>query len=479
MFCKDLSFDATITDSKGRSIEVDCVVSEPIASGLAATIEIEIPLNDKKQFMLENPCSLRGAFGALEIKIEELWYRSISVGATQRKHARGSFKINHAGELRIHSSNFKSAQPRLRFLLSPIRFFKSHSSAVMIDYSATPDMSVELFRLRLAGLGELRFIKFWTIHSADEFGVSAEVRASFAAELVCEHDILLHPEDLLEKLKIVLTGLSIFTRQAITVHGWIFEKPEGLETVWLVPLNPNLAPDMGEEPHEDMNLEREFESSAQAFIEKLLSAPADKQEAITLISVALAPHVPRSPEGNISALFGTLEAVVSLERVTKDERSELRRSDPELIAELNEMHARISQGSSPNAMVLLARIDGFLKSVESSGPSFKVRFEKFRAAYPSLATYMADLWPLWGTDRKPGLKQIRDSLAHGLRREHTMSAIVLAHWHFARLAERLAFVLVGAEMPSGLRLNSPQLLRDSWYHRSTWEPIQIAAKLKN
>lgn len=479
MCLEDTSFDAVITDKNGLTLEVDCRVTEPAASGLPASISIEIPLNDKEQEVLENPCALRGADGGFEVEIKELWYRSIPAGVTRRKHARGMFNINHAGHLWVRRSHWKSERARLRFLLSPVRFFKKHSSAAMVNYAATPDMTVELFKLQTAELGEIRFIKFWSVHHVDQKGVAAEIRASFAAEILCDEMTATPVEQLVEMMKAVLIPLSLLTRQAITLHGWVWEKRECIETMWFVPLDPNLAPDMAQEPVEDVCFPGEFDAHAQAFVEKFLEAPPETREAITLISVALAPHVKRSTAGNFSALFSALEQVIALEKLTKEERKKLRESDAEVIAGLLNLKCRVEATSSPNAASVAARIEGFAKSVEGSGPSFNVRFEKFQAAHPKLAVYMSDLWPLRGTAKLPGLKQIRDSLAHGLRQEYSMHAIAMAHWHFARLAERLAFIVLGTDVPPGLHLNSFLLRREQWYDRSEWEAVRAAAKRKS
>ncbi|MFZ4287704.1 hypothetical protein [Variovorax sp. HJSM1_2] len=479
MYLEDTSFDAVITDKNGLTLEVDCRVSEPAASGLPASISIEIPLRDKEQGALQNPCALRGTGSGFEIEIKELWYRSIPVGGTSRKHARGTFDINHAGHLWVSQSHWRSERARLRFLLSPVRFFKKHSSAAMVNYAATPNMTVELFKLQTVELGEIRFIKYWSVHHVDHKGVAAEIRASFAAEVSCDELTETPVEQLVEKMKSVLIPLSLLTRQAITLHGWLWEKREGVEAMWFVPLDPNLAPDMAEEPVEDVCFPREFDAHAQALVDKFLRALPETQEAITLISVALAPHVKRSTAGNFSALFSALEQVIALDRLTKEERKRLRESDAEVIAGLLDLKSRVEATSSPNAVSVAARIEGFAKSVEGSGPSFNVRFEKFQAAHPKLAGYMSDLWPLRGTAKLPGLKQIRDSIAHGLRQEYSMHAIAVAHWHFARLAERLAFVVLDLDVPRGLRLGSHLLRREQWYDRSEWEAVRAAAKRKS
>src|SRR5450830_305058 len=471
MYLEDTSFDAVITDKNGLTLEVDCRVTEPAASGLPASISIEIPLSDKEQAVLENPCTLRGTDGGLEIEIKELWYRSIPTGVTHRKHARGTFKINHAGQLWVRRSHWKSERMRLRFLLSPVRFFKKHSSAAMVNYSATPNMTVELFKLQTAELGEIRFIKFWSVHHVDQKGLAAEIR--------CDETTAPPVEQLVEKMKAVLIPLSILMRQAITLHGWVWEKREGIETMWFMPLDPNLAPNMAEEPVEDVCFPREFDTHAQALVEKFLGAPPDTREVITLLSVALAPHVKRSTSGNFSALFSALEQVIALEKLTREERKKLRESDTEVIAGLLDLKSRVEATLSPNAASVAARIEGFAKSVEGSGPSFNVRFEKFQAAHPKLAPYMSDLWPLRGTAKLPGLKQIRDSLAHGLRQEYSMHAIAVAHWHFARLAERLAFIVLGTDVPRGLHFDSFLLRREQWYDRSEWEAVRAAANHKS
>ena len=123
MYLVNTSFDAVITDSKGQTLAVDCRVSGPAASGLPADIGIEIPLTDAKHATLENPCTLRSIDDGCEIEIKDLWYSSIPAGVTRRKHARGDFVINYAGELWIRLSFWKSEQSLLRFHLSPIRFF--------------------------------------------------------------------------------------------------------------------------------------------------------------------------------------------------------------------------------------------------------------------------------------------------------------------------------------------------------------------
>lgn len=469
-----MSFDAVITDKNGLTVEADCRVTEPSASGLAAEISIEIPLASEEMMMLENPCSLRGSNSGLEIEIQELWYRSISVDRSGTKHTRGSFTINHAGQLWVRRSNWRSERNTVRLLLSPIRFFKEHSKAKGVDYSSTPNMTMELFKLQTTELGEVRFINFWSVKRVDTKGVTAEIRTNFAAEITYDGSFTI--DQMVNKMRELLTPLSILTRQAITLHGWILEKRDGIQTMWFDPLDPNLAPDMAEQPVIDLCFAKEFEACAQAVAQQFLQADQKIKKAVTLLSISLAPHVKRSMEGNFSALFCALEEVIALKKLTHQEKKKLRETDSYLIEALLEKSNQIAATEHPHAGAVAARLEGYANSVGGSGPSFNVRFENFKAAYPGLSVYLSDLWPIQGSEKKPGLKQFRDSLAHGLGQRYSHQSIAVAHWHFSRLAERLAFLVLSANMPKGIERGASSLRRDPWYERATWEAEQISAK---
>lgn len=124
MYLENTSFGAFITGSNGQTLEVDCCVSEPAASGLPAVVSIEFPLTDRVPPVLRNPSALCGIDGVCQIEIKDLWYRSMPAGVTHRKHDRGHFDILHAGRLWIRLSHWKSERTMLRFYLSPVRFFK-------------------------------------------------------------------------------------------------------------------------------------------------------------------------------------------------------------------------------------------------------------------------------------------------------------------------------------------------------------------
>lgn len=474
MSLKKTPFDAFLTDKNGLTIEVDCRISEPAAGGLSGELLIEIPLPNKDIRNLKNPCSLRGEHLGFEIEVKNLWYRSISSSLQRRKHARGVVSVTYAEQLWVKNAIPASEQGKLRFILSPIRFLKKHRKAEMVDYSSTPQMSVELFTIQVADIGEIRFIKFWSVHHVDANGVAAEIRVSYAAEI--QYDGTSKIDNLVEKIRQVLTPLSILTRQAITLHGWHWEKHDGIQTMWYDLLEPNLAPSMAEEPELDLCFPEEFQEHAQAIVTKFLQFSPNIREVITLLSIALAPHVKQSQAENFIALFGALERVIALEKLSKEEKDKLRETDEFLQQVLREKCHQLKVTNHRHASAVADRLEGYANSVGNSGPSFKVRFDKFMAAYPSLPCYLKDLWPLQGTDNKPGIKQLRDSLAHGLRRKYNPQAIAVAHWHFARLAERLVFIILDIKTPKGIAPNSILLSSDSWYKSDEWQAVRATAK---
>lgn len=479
MILKDISFDAVITDTKGKKLEAECRISEPLSSGLCADISIEIPLTDKDLTALENPCTLNSINSAHDIEIQDLWYRSMPAGRTRRKHARGTFKIESAGRLSVRLNNFKSEKPLLRFNLSPIRFFQEHLETKFVNYSNTPSMEVELFKLKTSELGHIRFIKYWCISHMNEKGIAAQVHTSFAAEVDVDETIMTSIEELSNKIREILIPLSVLTRQAITLHGWQWQKKESIETTWLNPHNPNLAPDMAQEPIQDLCLVSEFQSCAQVLVEKFLAANDDLKEAVTLLSVALAPHIEKSTPANFLALFTALEQVMSLDKLTAEEKKKLKETDNALISELLKLKLSIENENGIHADILSVRLAGLASLVKSSTPSFQVKFEKFISSYPPIKRYISDLWPVSGPKKTLTLKQIRNSLSHGLRQEYDAQVIAVAHWHFSLLSERIVFILLDEEVPKGIEVSSLLLARELWYDRAYWQSIQENAKNKS
>ena len=86
----------------------------------------------------------------------------------------------------------------------------------------------------------------------------------------------------------------------------------------------------------------------------------------------------------------------------------------------------------------------------------------------------ADLWPILGSERQRGLRELRHALAHGRSSFVSLDVIAVAEWHLAILLERLIFVLLGLTVPEEISPGS-FLLRTAgrgWYERDQWGLLQ-------
>jgi hypothetical protein len=476
MLLDKTSFDAIVTDSKGQKLDVDCCVSEPVVSGAAASITIQVPLTANRHAELVNPCILQGKVGRFDVEIDELWYHRLPFGGTRRKLARDVLDLSHVGRLTVRSSHLENEETFVLFHLSAVEYLRHHAQAAMTPYSSTPSMSVELFKIHAAGLGDIAFLKQWSIHYRQEGNVSAKICAGFSAKVVCQEQDLHDVDGMVKRFKEVLIVLSILFRQAVTLHGWQTFGRTTIESTWLEPLHPNLAPYMAPEPNNDLTFLDEFQACAQSLVDKYLVASDVVKKVVQLLSVAVAPHLKRTDAGNFTAMFSALEEAISLEKLTVEERGKLRESDGELTKQLTQLRLSIDSEKPPHFERLSERIEGIIKAVGSGGPSFSVRFQKFVSAYPPLNLYMSDLWPIMGTSKIPGLKQIRDSLAHGLQHKYSLQALGVSLWHFSILIERLVFILIGATVPKGIHINSALLSREEWYGRHYWTALQKDTK---
>jgi hypothetical protein len=467
-----LSFDGVLTGANGQKLDVDCNVSLPVISGAAASVTVHIPLAAKQHAELTNPCTLHGRVGSLEVDLNELWYRRLPLGGTMRKLARDLLDINHIGSLKVRDNRFKNKKATVVFHLSPVEFFKRHTASAMTRYSSTPNQTVELFKIQASGLGEIVFLKQWAVHHIEDGITSAKIHAGFYAHVACQDNDIQNIDTMVETFREVLTVLSILFRQAVSLLGWEKRCGRGTETLWAVPLQPNLAPYMPLEPNSFLAFPDEFEKCAAELVNKHLATSKQVKKVIRDLSVSIAPHISVQEHSSFLAMYGALELVIGFDKLTASEKGKLGESNAELVEHLRRMKTAIDAKSSAFTATLLERVDGFIKTVESGGPSFSTKLKVFFTKYPALSVFAADLWPIEGSDGKLGLKEIRNKLTHGVPGKIESQALAVARWHFSIFIERLIFVMVGAEVPKGIRRDSYLLARDEWYGRDYWTPLQ-------
>lgn len=467
-----LSFDGILTGANGQKLDVDCIVSLPIISGAAASVTVNIPLAVKQHAELTNPCNLHGEAGSQKVEINELWYHRFPLGGTKRKLARDALDISHIGSLKVLDDRFKNNQASVVFHLSPVEFFRHHTASAMTSYSSTPEQTVELFKISAAGLGEIVFMKQWAVHHIEDGITSAHIHSGFYAHVVCQNDDLKNINVMVETFREVLTVLSILFRQGIGLLAWEKRSNTDNETLWEAPLQPNLAPYMEQEKNKFLAFPNEFEKCAEELVSRYLATSKQAKEVIKHLSVSIAPHFLVPEKSRFLSMFSALELAIDLAKLTVSEKEKIGESNAELVAHLQRMRIVIEDESSAFTAKLLERVDGFIKVVKRHNPSFSVKLTAFFKEYPAALFFANDLWPIEGSDRKLGLKEIRNGLTHGVHGKIDSQTLAVASWHFSIFIERLIFVMVGAEVPKGIRSDSYLLTRDEWYCRSYWTPLQ-------
>lgn len=469
-----LSFDGVLTDVNGNSLDVDCNVTLPIVSGAAATVTIQIPHVETPHIALENPCALRGKIGPQQVEIDGLCYRSFPLGGTRRKLARGALVISHIGILRVRHNRILKHEPSVLFHLSSVDFLKEAAASAMTGYSSTPSQSVELFKINAVDFGEITFLKQWAIEHIKDGVKSANIHAGFYAQVGCKAEDIKNIDQLVESFREVLTVISVLFRQAVDLLGWEIRSNAGTEIVWLNPLTPYVAPYMPYEPRTFLAFPNEFKICADELVNKHLACSKEIKKVIRHLSVSIAPHITMLERNGFLAMFAALELAFNLAKLTPNEKQKLDESNAELITHLNSMRASIEMESSEYTPKLVDRVDGFIKTVNDRRASFSVTLAALFKKFPSLAHFAADLWPIEGSNTNPGLKQIRNKLTHADHNKVDAQTVAVARWHFSIFIERLIFVLVGAEVPKGIRSNSYLLGREQWYGRDYWVALQKA-----
>jgi len=143
-----------------------------------------------------------------------------------------------------------------------------------------------------------------------------------------------------------------------------------------------------------------------------------------------------------------------------------------VIQHLEQLKKAVVVEGGKSASEISARLEGLIGVVNR--PSIRDKFESFLCVYPAMSQYCADLWPVLGSDKKRGLREVRHALAHGSSSFVSQDVVAVADWHLAILLERVIFVLLGMTAPEGISPGS-FLLRTGgrgWYERDWWVPLQ-------
>jgi hypothetical protein len=383
------------------------------------------------------------------------------------KHGRSEIELTHIGSIRI-TEPWPPSSREICFHISAVYFLRWESGAV--SYT-DPAQVKELFSLAIPSQGRLSF----SIHWATEYNrhpqpPGATVHAGYCASFQLKEDDRRRPDELIPTLKDVLGILSVLFRQAITLHGWTLRSATSKVSHWIDPIEPNYAPGQDAQRGDFVPFPDEFKQVAEELIGRFTTAEPALKNLIRHLSVAVAPHIERNAAHSFTAMFSALERAIDYvySRATKAGPSS---ADSALIKHLRTMRAEVEQSGIEEVSALLLRIDGFIETIRSGRPSFGRKLQVLLEIYPALRTYTADLWPIQGSRKEPGFKEIRNSLSHVSEGVNHQS-LAVAGWHLSILLERLVCVLLEARVPKGIAPRSTWLSRNGWYEHQYWDALR-------
>jgi len=204
------------------------------------------------------------------------------------------------------------------------------------------------------------------------------------------------------------------------------------------------------EPHDYLVNQRCFAKLTSTATEELAALDPKMKDIFKHMTLGLTPFINMQTSERFLSMFHALEACrVLAPKVEGDADSA--KNDVKLM----EVLETAKQGIDTS---IAKRIDGFIKMV--GRPTLQQQLELVLVAEWNVST--DDLWPLSGPDNLPGLKQIRDKLAHsGPKALHTQG-LAVATWHLSILLERVLLTLLAIPIADTSAAPS-RLMREQWY----------------
>ena len=461
-------FDAELRSADGAALPIYCEVQPPYVGGQKAMIHVAVPAQHIIKNPPGNPCVLSGKSGAFTINMQGVHWRRFPCSS------KGTLGLEAIELLHIETLTIQhplmNTRREIRFHLAPISYLRSESSGVLFgDRSHSED----LFVLDLPDLGATRFVAEWvTIYHRDSEIPGATVIAGFIAVTALPPAGPIDANGMVAKFRSSLEVLSVLFRQAVSLHGWTYTDDDKTVSTWIAPLEPNVTPSARED-------RGDFVARPQAFVEYATNLAhayekADKKirSLVRHLSVAVNPHANSRSADRFLFMFSVLERVVEFAWKRDQKPQSPAATTRAVIKHLEQLKEAVVVEDGENASEISARLGGLIKVVNR--PSVRDKFESFFRVYPAMSQYCADLWPILGSDKERGLREVRNSLAHGRSAFVSLDVLAVAEWHLAILLERVIFVLLDMTLPDGISPGS-HLLRmggKGWYERDWWEPLR-------
>lgn len=463
-----LSFDAELKGSNGKLLPVYCEVQTPHLGGQKAHIQIAVPGSAITTMPPSSPCTLAAKAGELAVTMQGVHWRYFPTWSNT-KHGLEHIELLHVDRLTVGRPSTDTCK-EFQFHLGPVDYLRNESNYLVRDGSARQD----LFVLAHPEFGDIRFVVDWvTVYNHAPEVLGATVFGGFCAIVKLPESLPLDEEKIVEKFKSALEVLSVLFRQAVKLHGWTFSQDHQTVTTWVDPIDPIVTTSAHKERGDFVEKPLKFVNCANGLIRAYSDAEPKTRSLIRHLLLVVNPYVEKRNYDHFLSMFNAFERVI--EAAWKMDSTPLSPcvTNNALVSLLEGLIESVQADGGDAAAVLAERLRRFIRTVDS-GVSWTTKLESFLRVYPAVGHYCADLWPVKGTDKKRGLKEIRNALAHGRGSFVSMDVIAVASWHLGILLERLIFVLLGVGVPEGIRPSS-DLLRNGgkgWYGSDYWIPLQ-------
>ncbi len=257
-------------------------------------------------------------------------------------------------------------------------------------------------------------------------------------------------EEYLSHIEETLMVFSLFCRQRIAVLGWEVRYDHRLEQVWKDPLDPLTTKYIPYEPHDYLVDQHSFASLTSAATKELATLNLQMKYIFKHISLGLTPFRNMQVSERFLLMFQALEACRAL--APKDGNDKNKEDDDALLLVLEEAKQSAAAG-------VVERIEGFIKMVTKGNLSL---LQRLKWVMMEWGVKDDDLWPLSGPDALPGLKEVRDKLAHSGPKALHPQGLAVATWHLSILLERV--LLTFLKIPLSDTSASPNRLEyQQWY----------------
>lgn len=460
-------FDAELLGADGATFPVYCEVQAPSVGGHKSHINVAVPAQHTARNPPGNPCTILGKSGAFTINMQGVHWRRFP-GSSKCTLGLEAIELLHVERLAIlHPS--MNAKREIRFHLAPISYLRAESSFVHLGDSSH---SEELFVLDLPELGMTSFMAEWTTvyHRYAEIP-GATVIAGFCAVADLPPDGPIDVDRIVAKFRSSLDVLSVLFRQAVSLHGWTYTDGETVST-WIDPLEPNVTPSAREDRGDFVARPQLFVECATNLTQAYARADKKTRSLVRHLSMAVNPHNNSRTADRFMFMFSALERVIESAWKRDQTPQTPAVTTAAVIKNLEQLQETVIAEGGENASDISARLGGLIGVVNR--PSVRDKFAAFFHVYPAMTCYCADLWPVLGSEKKRGLREIRHALAHGRSSFISLDVVAVAEWHLAILMERVVFVLLDLALPEGISPHS-FLLRTGgrgWYERDWWVPLQ-------